>query len=93
MVLYTAAKVTNAPEVIAHRAKRALERVRESDGQDLIEYIGMVAVVAILIGAVIAFVPGLGGDIKKDITNIVHSFLGDGTNGAAGKGPDGKKLP
>ncbi|MBO0769324.1 MAG: hypothetical protein J2O48_11635, partial [Solirubrobacterales bacterium] len=54
------------------RARKVLAR---EAGQDLIEYVGLIAVVAILIGGVLSVVPSLGHTISHGLSCVVQEVL------------------
>jgi Flp pilus assembly pilin Flp len=59
-----------------HAARRAFERVtREQTGQDMVEYAGVLLVVAIIVAAVVA--SPIGGDVKDAVSSLISSI----TNG------------
>ena len=51
-------------------------RLAEQEGQDTIEYLGVLLVVAALIALVVGVVNGLGGTIKGDVTNAINGVFG-----------------
>lgn len=53
-------------------SRAVVDRLRRDEtGQDLIEYAGILAVVAVIIGALITLAPG----VKTAITNAVNSII------------------
>lgn len=72
-----------APQKLAACARRAADRLqREQTGQDLIEYAGILVVVAAIIVALIALEP----TISNAISNAVKSILGSGGTAPASGG-------
>ncbi|MBO0767967.1 MAG: hypothetical protein J2O48_04695 [Solirubrobacterales bacterium] len=64
-----------------------LRWLADDAGQDLIEYVGTLAVVAILIGAVIAIVPSLGRSITHGISCEISAFLSVGSSSSCSSQP------
>lgn len=56
------------------------DRLADQEGQDTIEYIGVLLVVATLIGVVVVAVGGLGDTIKSGATTLIHDVF-TGSNG------------
>ncbi len=77
----TAAQVAlfSASNMLASYAHQAAERFRrEQTGQDLVEYGGVLAIIALLIGALYA--TGFWNTVQQDITGTVSNILsGKGT--------------
>lgn len=64
-------------------ARDTMRRLREERGQDLIEYGGVLAIIALIIGAI--FVTGFWSTVASTITNTVSSILnGHGSSTATG---------
>lgn len=76
IVLHTAVKVQTAQASAIEYTKRAIQRMRDEEGQGALEYVGLIVVVAIIIGAVLAIIPNLAGKISQEINHIVTSILG-----------------
>ncbi|MBO0767571.1 MAG: hypothetical protein J2O48_02685 [Solirubrobacterales bacterium] len=55
--------------------RRALGSLGSEAGQDLVEYVGLIAVVAILIGGVLSIAPGLGRTIGHGIGCLVENLI------------------
>lgn len=71
----------SAKQALVRGARRTLDRLRrDEDGQDMIEYAGVVVVVAVLIGIVITFTQStLGGQITDGISNLVNNIFSSGS--------------
>jgi Flp pilus assembly pilin Flp len=88
LVLRTSSKthvaLYNAAQTVVALAHTAAERFRrEQTGQDLVEYAGIIVLVAAIIAAI--GVSGLGQTIGTDIKNAINSVL-NGSGQAAGGG-------
>lgn len=57
---------------------RTRESLAGQSGQDLVEYVGLIAVVAILIGGLIAAAPSLGRTVTRGVGCEIQRLLGDG---------------
>jgi Flp pilus assembly pilin Flp len=67
---------------VASGSRRAAERLgREQRGQDLIEYGGILILVAAIITALFAI--GIPGDISKFVSSAVNNIVGSGATSAA----------
>ena len=65
-------------------SRRAMERLRrEQRGQDLVEYGGILILVAAIIAALFAI--GIPGDISKFVSTAVNNIVGSGATSAATK--------
>jgi Flp pilus assembly pilin Flp len=65
----------DAPRALASGARRSLARLRrEQTGQDMIEYAGVLLVVAIIIAAVVG--SPIGSIISNGVTSLVSDVLG-----------------
>jgi len=68
----------------ASGSRRAAERLRrEQRGQDLIEYGGILILVAAIIAALFAI--GIPGDIKTFVSTAVNNIIGSGAASSASK--------
>lgn len=68
-------------------ARRAGRRLAEQKGQDLIEYGGVLAIIALIIGAL--FLTNFWNDVAKAVTNTVSSILNGHGSSASGGGGTG----
>lgn len=59
---------------IASGSRRAAERLRDPSGQDLIEYGGILILVAAIITALLA--TGIVSDVKNFVSSAVDSIIG-----------------
>jgi hypothetical protein len=90
IVLRGTARAHNTLHNVAGAVKRIPERLREQDGQDTVEYIGVLVLVAALIAAVYLFIPTVSGDLQKGATGMVNSiFSHGGGGGGTGTTPGG----
>lgn len=62
-------------------------RVGGESGQDLVEYAGMLAIIALIIGAIFAL--GLQTDIATALKNTVDSIVSGSGSKASGSGASG----
>ena len=88
IVLHTAAKASTVPTRVAHGVRRAVQRLREEErGQDMVEYAGVLLVVAIVVVGVAAAISngGVFGDIAGGIRSVVDNiFQGKSPNASPG---------
>lgn len=70
--------------MLAGIARQAAERFqREQTGQDLVEYGGVLAIIALVVGAL--FATGFWSTVASDVTSTVNSILsGHGTSAPKG---------
>jgi Flp pilus assembly pilin Flp len=75
IVLHTAAKLETTKTAVVQRLANTVTRLREEDGQDMVEYAGVLIVVAVLIlGVVVA----LGkSSVFSDIASGIDSMIKD----------------
>lgn len=67
---------------LASGARRAADRLsREQSGQDLIEYGGILILIAAIIAALFAI--GIPGDIKTFVSSAVNNIIGSGASSKA----------
>ncbi len=65
-----------AAEAIVDYARRVVQRARaEQTGQDMVEYAGVLVVVAVLIGAVAGVIGGVAGPLVADINKAITSVF------------------
>ena len=65
-------------------ARRAAGRLGEQRGQDLIEYGGVLAIIALIIGAI--FATGFWTTVKDTVTNTINNILSGHGNSATSSG-------
>lgn len=75
LILSTATRTQLELRAAVAHLHRWVERLQsEENGQDMIEYAGVIVIVALIIGAVVLLVPGikssLSSGISKQINNI-----------------------
>lgn len=51
------------------------QRLREQDGQDTVEYIGVLVLVAAIIAGVFAFIPGVESTLQTDVTHMISDIF------------------
>ncbi len=68
---------------VASGSRRAAERLRDPSGQDLIEYGGILILVAAIIAALLA--TGIVGDVKNFVSSAVNNIVGGGAQSNASK--------
>jgi Flp pilus assembly pilin Flp len=54
-------------------ARRVARRLEDQTGQDLIEYAGVLAIIALIIGAI--FATGFWNTVRDAVTNTINSIL------------------
>lgn len=82
LVLRTATKAAITRHSMAQKlvsyVRGVAERAhREQTAQDMIEYAGVLVVVAGIIGGIVAFVPQLKGTLTADITKEIKAIFGN----------------
>jgi Flp pilus assembly pilin Flp len=77
VVLRTVTRSQVAAYYARHRlgvlARRVTRRLGDQTGQDLIEYGGVLAIIALIIGAI--FATGFWSTVRDTITNTINSIL------------------
>jgi Flp pilus assembly pilin Flp len=77
VVLRTVTRSQVAAYSARHRlgvlARRVTRRLGDQTGQDLIEYGGVLAIIALIIGAI--FATGFWSTVRDTITNTINSIL------------------
>jgi hypothetical protein len=77
VVLRTVTRSQVAVSFARHRlgvlARRVTGRLGEQRGQDLIEYAGVLAIIALIIGAI--FATGFWNTVRDAVTNTINSIL------------------
>lgn len=75
-------------QYVAQHYAAIARRVGGESGQDLVEYAGMLAIIALIVGAIFAL--GLETTIATALSNTVNSIVsGSGTTRAGGSGSSG----
>jgi Flp pilus assembly pilin Flp len=67
----------------ASGSRRAAERLRDPSGQDLVEYGGILILVAAIIAALLA--TGIVGDVKTFVSSAVDNIIGSTAKSNANK--------
>jgi Flp pilus assembly pilin Flp len=84
IVLHTAVKVESVKDAVTNRLSHVAARLREEGGQDMIEYAGVLVLVAIILAAVVAvFKGGLLTTVGQDISHLVKGIMGGSQTGPA----------
>lgn len=90
LILRTSVKAVTVRDRAVTSLQSALLRLRDSEsGQDMIEYVGVLVVVAAVIIGVLGIFDGtffknLGNDISSEISKIFNSSSGGSTGGTGG---------
>ena len=72
-MIHTHIKLQSLPRAVAAGVAGVVERVRREDGQDLVEYGGLLILVAAIIGALLA--AGIVGDFSSYVTPAVKTIF------------------
>lgn len=73
-VTYMTSRLLGAQLAVAAAVTGMLDRAREERGQGSIEYVGVIAVVAAIVGAVLLVATDVGDAIGSKLTEVVNSF-------------------
>jgi Flp pilus assembly pilin Flp len=77
IVLHTAAKLETTKTAVVQRLANTVTRLREEDGQDMVEYAGVLIVVAVLILGVVVALKGSSvfSDIAKGMDGMINDIF------------------